>query len=59
MANSMALNLIAEVMGWEEGETSPANRRLRDTDRVGDVKFYGGRTFPYLLGCPLPTGHIA
>ncbi|WP_234902066.1 hypothetical protein [Agrobacterium rubi] len=45
MANSMALNLIAEVMGWEEGETSPANREYAWLKMMSSIKYDGYADF--------------
>lgn len=45
MANNMALNLIAEVMGWEEGETSPANREYAWLKMMSSIKYDGYADF--------------
>lgn len=45
MADSMALNLIAEVMGWEEGETSPANREYAWLKMMSSIKYDGYADF--------------
>ncbi|MDH4990693.1 hypothetical protein QEZ48_07595 [Aquamicrobium lusatiense] len=45
MANTMALNLIAEVMGWEEGETSPANQEYAWLRMMSAIKYDGYADF--------------
>jgi hypothetical protein len=41
----MALNLIAEVMRWEEGETSPANREYAWLKMMSSIKYDGYADF--------------
>lgn len=41
----MALNLIAEVMGWEEGETSPASREYAWLKMMSSIKYDGYADF--------------
>ncbi|OCJ32668.1 hypothetical protein A6U91_20930 [Agrobacterium tumefaciens] len=41
----MALNLIAEVMGWEEAETSPANREYAWLKLMSSIKYDGYADF--------------
>ena len=45
MVNTMALNLIAEVMGWEEGETSPANQEYAWLRMMSAIKYDGYADF--------------
>ena len=45
MASNMALNLIAEVMDWEEGETSPATKEYAWLKMMSSIKYDGYADF--------------